>query len=127
MKQEIHYFEEPGPKNTEQTINIAYRRAKELNIDQIVVASTHGGTAGKVLDAFQDMNSKIVVVTISQAFHQEGWIMEDEVRSQLEKRGAVVLTTLHALGDDVNTAFSTNQKTAAFNAVVAETLRRFSQ
>ncbi|MBA7475956.1 hypothetical protein ES707_11331 [subsurface metagenome] len=29
MKQEIYYFEEPGPKNTEQTINIAYRRAKE--------------------------------------------------------------------------------------------------
>lgn len=127
MKQEIHYFEEPGPSNTEQTINIAYRRAKELNIDQIVVASTHGGTAGKVLDAFQDMNSKIVVVTISQAFHQEGWIMEDEVRNELEKRGAVVLTTLHALGDDVNTAFSTNQKTATFNAVVAETLYRFSQ
>jgi len=35
MKQEIYYFEEPGPKNTEQTINIAHRRTKELNIDQI--------------------------------------------------------------------------------------------
>ncbi|MCK4522521.1 hypothetical protein KAU05_00120 [Candidatus Aerophobetes bacterium] len=96
MKQEIHYFEEPGPKNTEQTIKIAYRRAKELNIDQIVVASTHGGTAGKVLDAFQDMNSKIVVVTISQAFHQEGWIMEDEVRNGRGADTAVVIKPAHA-------------------------------
>lgn len=127
MKQEIYYFEEPGPKNTEQTINIACRRAKELNIDQIVVASTHGGTARRVLDAFQDVNSKIVIVTISQAFGEEGWIMEDKVRKELEKRGALILTTLHALGDDVNTAFAINQGVTSFNAVVAETLRRFSQ
>ena len=127
MKTEIYYFEEAGPENTEQTINIAYQRAKQLNIDQIVVASTHGGTAHKVLDAFQDVNSKIVVVTISQAFGQEGWVMEDKVRKELEQRGAVVLTTLHALGDDVNTAFAMNQGVAALNAVVAETLRRFSQ
>jgi len=53
--------------------------------------------------------------------------MEDKVRKELEERGAVVLTTLHALGDDVNTAFAINQGVAAFNAVVAETLRRFSQ
>jgi len=127
MKQEIYYFEEPGPENTEQTINIAYKRVKELNIDQIVVASTHGGTARKVLDVFQDTNTKIVVVTISRAFGKEGWVMEDKVRKELEERGAVVLTTLHALGDDVNTAFAINQGVAAFNAVVAETLRRFSQ
>lgn len=127
MKTEIYYFEEAGPENTEQTINIAYQRAKQLNIDQIVVASTHGGTAHQVLDAFRDVNSKIVVVTISQAFGQEGWVMEDKVRKELEKRGAVVLTTLHALGDDVNIAFAMNQGVAALNAVVAETLRRFSQ
>jgi len=62
MKQEIYYFEEPGPKITEQTINIAHLRTKELNIDQIVVASTNVGTSGKVLDSFQDMNIKIVIV-----------------------------------------------------------------
>jgi len=127
MRKEIYYFEKPGPENTDQTIRIAYQRAKELNIDQIVVASTHGGTARKVLDAFKDMDSKIVVVTISQAFKEEGWIMEDKVRKELEERGAVVLTTLHALGDDVNTAFAPDEKTPALNAVVARTLYRFSQ
>jgi len=42
MKQEIYYFEEPGPENTEQTINIAYKRVKELNIDQIVRSQSTG-------------------------------------------------------------------------------------
>ena len=127
MKKEIYYFEEPGPKNTEQTIEIAHKRAKELSIDQIVVASNHGKTARKILDAFQDTKSKIVVVTISPSFEKEGWVMEKEVRKELEKQGATVLTTLHALGDDVNDAFVTNQETVAFNAVVRQTLYRFSQ
>ena len=126
-KREIYYFEESGPKNTDPTINIAHTRAKELDIDQVVVASTHGATAGKVLDAFQDMDSRIVVVTISQAFGPEGWIMEDKIRRELEERGATVLTGLHALGDDVNTAFPPKEQVSAFNAVVADTLRRFSQ
>jgi len=127
MRKDIYYFEESGPENTEQTIEIAYKRAKELDIDQIVIASTHGQTAHKVLDAFENLESKIVVVTISRAFGKEGWIMEEKVRQELKKRGATVLTTLHALGDDVNTAFAPSDKAAAFNMVVARTLYRFSQ
>ena len=127
MRKDIYYFEESGPENTEQTIEIAYERAKELGIDQIVVASTHGQTARKVLDAFDNSEGKIVVVTISQAFGKEGWIMEEKVRRELEKRGATLLTTLHALGDDVNTAFAPDSKAAALNMVVARTLYRLSQ
>ena len=50
-----------------------------------------------------------------------------KVRQELEERGATVLTGLHALGDDVNIAFAPNEQATAFNAVVAQTLRRFSQ
>ena len=53
--------------------------------------------------------------------------MKEKVRQELKKRDATVLTTLHALGDDVNTAFAPDSKTVAFNAVVARTLYRFSQ
>lgn len=127
MKRYVYYFETPGSGNTEKTIEIARQRAEQLNIDQIVVASTHGETARKVIDTFQDVNTKIVVVTISQAFDKEGWIMDDKTRKELQDRGARVVTTLHALGDDVNTAFVKEGTTVAFNQVVAETLRRFSQ
>ncbi len=127
MRKEIYYFDEPGPQNTEETINIAHKRAKELGIDQIVVASTHGKTAHKVLDIFQDIKGKIVVVTISQAFEKEGWTMKENIRRELIERGATVLTTLHALGDDVNTSFAPNQKVTAYNTVVRETLYRFCQ
>ncbi len=127
MKQEIYYFEKPGPQNTKKTLEIARKRAKELDIDQVVVASTHGNTGFKALDVFQNTNVRVVVVTISHAFKKEGWVMEDEVRKKLNEKGALVVTTLHALGDDVNFAFTSGQRAAAFNAVIRETLYRFCQ
>ncbi len=127
MRKDIYYFEEAGPGNTEQTIEIAHKRAKELNIEQIVVASTHGETGRKTMDAFQSSESKIVVVTLSQAFGQEDGIMEEKVRQELKERGAIVVTSMHALYDDVNTAFAPGSETAASNAIVGRTLYRFSQ
>ena len=49
--------------------------------------------------------------------------MEEETRRELEQAGVRVLTSIHALGDDVSGVF---EQTAA-NAVVAQTLYRFCQ
>jgi hypothetical protein len=38
------YFENPGPQNTEETLQLAKERAEELGIKNIVIASTTGGT-----------------------------------------------------------------------------------
>lgn len=54
MRKSITYFERPGPENTDETIRLAYERAAELGITDIVVASTHGGTALKTADVFKD-------------------------------------------------------------------------
>ncbi|MFQ6095240.1 MAG: pyruvate kinase alpha/beta domain-containing protein, partial [Candidatus Bathyarchaeia archaeon] len=65
MKKGITYFEKPGLENTEETLKLAYERALELNIKDIVVASTHGGTALKAAEIFNDPKFNIVAVTIS--------------------------------------------------------------
>jgi hypothetical protein len=61
---ETKYFERAGPENTEETIEIARKRVKELDIKYIVVASLTGDSAIKVAKAFEDLNVKIVCVTL---------------------------------------------------------------
>jgi len=127
LKKSIIYFESAGPENTKETIKLAKERADELGIRDVVVASTHGSTGLKVAEAFKGTGSNIVVVTISEAFKEEGWVMSKEARQTLQKTGLKVFTGIHALGDDVNSAFTEKYGGKAFNEVVAQTLYRFCQ
>ena len=52
MKNSIDYFEESCNKNTFETLTIARKRALELGIRQILVASSHGYTAKEAVSAF---------------------------------------------------------------------------
>ena len=45
MEGKIVYFDKPGAENTEEVLRIAKKRAKELGIKTIVVATTVGNTA----------------------------------------------------------------------------------
>jgi hypothetical protein len=127
MRKNITYFEESNPDNTEETIKLTYERAVELGIRDIVVASTHGGTALKVAKTFNDPKFNIVAVTICEGYKSEGWTMNREERSKLQAEGIKVLTSIHALGDDVNSAFTEKFGGKSFNEVVAQTLYRFCQ
>jgi len=123
----VKYFETKGQVNTDETLMVAKERAKALGIKQIVIASTYGETGRKALDVFKDIDINLVIVTISYGFTKEGWIMPDSVRKELESKGAKVLTCIHALGDDVSSAFSGKFGGHNPNEIVAEVLRRFSQ
>ncbi|MGQ9629553.1 MAG: pyruvate kinase alpha/beta domain-containing protein [bacterium] len=127
MEGRVLYFERKGEVNTEATLRAARKRAEELGIRHVVMASTYGGTARKALEVFKGSDIQLVAVTISMGFVEEGWIMEPEVRKELEGKGVKVLTCLHALGDDVSAAFSEKWGGHAPNAIVAEVLRRFCQ
>jgi len=127
LERRIVYFENAGAENTEETIKLAKERADELDIQDIVVASTHGSTGLRVAEAFKDTGSNIVVVTISEAFKEEGWVMSREERQKLLDKGLKVFTGTHALGDNINSAFTEKYGGKAFNEVVAQTLYRFCQ
>jgi hypothetical protein len=115
MENKILYFEKPGIDNTDSTLRIARERAEALGIRQIVVASSHGYTAKHAHSIFAGLNVEIIAVTICGSY--------DEERAELEALGVTVLTSLHALGDDVSDAFAGYPP----NKIVRETLYRFCQ
>jgi hypothetical protein len=124
MERTITYFETPGAQNTEAALRLARRRAEELGIRRIVVASTHGATARRAAEVFRGSGIELTAVSISAAFAEEGWVLTDAERRAMEQDGVRVLTGLHGLADGVAEGFLGS---ATPGTVAAETLRFFSQ
>jgi hypothetical protein len=97
MEVQSVYFLEPGSANTEKTFEVAKRRAEELGIKTIVVASTSGETGLKAVKTFA--NYKVVVVTHTTGFRapdvQE---LTSQSRDKILKKGGLILTAAHAFG-----------------------------
>ncbi|MBE3586993.1 MAG: hypothetical protein IMW93_00280 [Thermoanaerobacteraceae bacterium] len=89
------YWPRKGPSNTDETIALAVKRAGELGIDHVVVASCSGETAKKMAGKVKNL----VCVTHHVGFTAPG---EDEmpatVREELASRGVRLLTTTHLMG-----------------------------
>jgi len=127
MELTVHYFEKPGPQNTDITLRAALERARALGIRQVVVASSHGETARRAQALFGPAGVRVIAVSICHGFEADGWTMTPEERRAVEATGATVLTGIHALGDDVNSAFSEKFGGRAPSEIVRETLYCFSQ
>jgi hypothetical protein len=119
------YFLEPGSVNTEETLRIAKRRAEELGIKSIVVASTSGETGLKALKMFA--NYKVVVVTHAAGFPtadvQE---LTQSNRSEILEKGGMILTATHAIGV-VGRAVRRRFNTYQVDEIMANTLKVFGQ
>ncbi len=90
------YFESDGKANTDQTLKLAYERAKESSIKEIVIASTTGDTVYKALKIFSGV--KIVMVTYHCGFKEPFQkVLKDEIRKDLESKGVTVVSATHAL------------------------------
>jgi len=119
------YFKKPGRDNTDETIEQAYDRAQELGIDEVVVASSRGFTAHKVLDVFKGF--KVVVVTYHCGFKEPFQsVMPESVVMELESGGAKVISATHALSGVERSLF--NKYSGAYPVlIIADTLRLFGQ
>ena len=62
------YFDRPGKDNTDQTLTLAAQRAKELSINEVVVASTTGFTANRAAEIFDGY--RITAVTYHSGFKE---------------------------------------------------------
>jgi len=103
METKVTYFENSGELNTDETLALAKRRAAELGIKTVVVASTRGETARKAVDVFKGM--RIVVVTHTYGFREPNSDeFPEEIRKLVEGKGGKILTTTHAFGG-INNAF----------------------
>ena len=119
------YFPEPGSANTEKTLAIAKKRAEQLGIKTIVVASTSGETGVKAVKVFA--NYKVVVVTHAAGFPapdvQE---LTQQNRARILEKGGIVLTATHAFGG-VGRAVRRRFNTYQVDEIMAQTLRVFGQ
>ncbi len=127
MEKKILYFETKGPSNTDKILAAVKERAIDLGINFIVIATTHGSTALKAVQVYKGTGIHLVAVSISEAFQKEGWVMTRDERLQLEEQGVKVLTGLHALGDNVTTAYIDKFGGISVENAIRETLYRFSQ
>ncbi len=125
MEVKTVYFEKPGIENTETTLKIAKKRAEELGIKTIVVASTVGDTALKAMDVFKGY--KVIVVTHVAGMRQPDTQEFDENNKKIvEAKGGIILTTTHALGG-LSKAMRNKYNTFVLGEVIANALRIFGQ
>ncbi len=119
------YFDQKGAANTDQTLTIAFARAKELGIDELVIASTTGDTAYKALEVFSGF--RITAVTYHSGFKEPFQnVMEDNVRKDLEAKGVKVISATHALSG-VERSIAKKYSGALPVLLVADTLKLFGQ
>jgi len=127
MELVTHYYERGGAHNTQPTLEIALRRARELGIRQVVVASSHGSTARQAHALMAPEGIEVIAVTISHAWEDQGWCMAEETKQELRNMGVRVVTGIHALGDGVGSAISGKHGGRAPEEIVRDTLYRFCQ
>lgn len=127
MELTTYCFERGGPQNTGATLEVAARRARELGIRQVVVASSHGETARRAHALLAPDGVEVIAVTISHAWEDKGWCMAEETREALRALGIRVVTGIHALGDGVGSAIGGKHGGRSPDEIVRDTLYRFCQ
>jgi hypothetical protein len=127
LEKTILYCDSTGRGNTELVLAAAKKRAMELNIRDVVVATTHGGTAIKAKEVFGDPKLNLVAVGIAEGYRENGWCFTDEERRRLERAGVKLLVASHVLGDGVASSFTEKSGGRSIEEVVRDTLYRFGQ
>jgi len=125
VEKTIVYFNTPGRGNTEVVLALAKKRAEELGIRNIVVASTTGETGVRASQVFKGFN--LVVVTHHTGFKEPGQqeLTEDN-RRIIEENGAKVYTGTHVFMN-VERAIRSKFGTAYPTEIMAQTLRLFCE
>ncbi|AGK61903.1 hypothetical protein Asulf_01937 [Archaeoglobus sulfaticallidus PM70-1] len=122
MLSEIWYFEKPGKQNTERTLELAVKRAEELGIRYIVVASSTGETALKLIELVEGKNIKPVVVTYHRGFYREGEDSMDKSTEERIREKAILVRQSHILSG-LERSISRKLGGASRTEAIAEALR----
>ncbi len=119
------YFENTGAENTEATLQVVRRRAEELGIKKVVIASNTGTSAVKALDILGGV--KLITVTHVTGFREPN-VQEfnEENRKVIESRSGDVLTAAHAFAG-ISIAMRNKYQMPGLGLIIADTLRIFGQ
>lgn len=94
IESRITYFENTGAENTENTLEIARKRAQELGIKTILVSSTTGASAVKAMKVLKGF--RVIVVSHAQGFDTPNvQKFTEENRRAVQSAGGTVHTATH--------------------------------
>ncbi|MDO8567627.1 MAG: pyruvate kinase alpha/beta domain-containing protein [Dehalococcoidales bacterium] len=125
MEARTVYFDKPGEVNTEEALKAVKRRADELGIKTVLVASTRGEAAVKAIDILQGL--RVIAVSHSTGFREPNQQrFTDENRKYFESKGGTVLTTSHIFAG-VSRAMRNTFNTFEIGDTIASTLRIFGE
>jgi hypothetical protein len=120
------YFLKAGPKNTSGALEAAAKRAKELAVKKVLIATCSGRTAWQAIDIFGSDVQIIALTHVTGFLKPDVQELSDDVRRQLEARHVIVLTAQHAFGG-VGRAVRKKLATYQVDEIMAYTLRTFGQ
>jgi uncharacterized protein len=121
-RRSIVYFDEPGPGNTDEVIEIVCQRVKEGDIRSVVVASSSGETGLKFGRRLAG-ETNLVIVSSHVGFSSPGfWDFDLNALKELETLGCRVVKQSHVLSG-VERTFTNRFSGASHAEVVAEALR----
>src|SRR3989304_375555 len=94
----IIYFNDNGRKNTDSVIETVKQRIRRNDIRHIVVASSTGKTALKLIDEIDPNETNIIVVSLHAGYSTGDKItLSDDTKNELEEEGAKVFIGSHSL------------------------------
>ena len=127
MQKIVTYFEQKGPDNTGDCLEVVKKAASELNCKNIVVASTNGDTGRLFAEGLKEMDINLVVVTHSHGFREPNSTeFSDDARKAITAAGGAIYTgtmITHSIETSLAKSFSGIYPTI----LVAQTLRIFGQ
>jgi uncharacterized protein len=119
------YFSDPGEASTLRTLELAARRAGELGIETLLIATTSGETGVKAIHVLP--NFDLVLVSHSYGFSKpDEQELTEENRRLIENSNARLLTCTHTFGG-VGRAVRKKFATYELEELIASTLRLFGQ
>ncbi len=119
------YFKRTGRENTGKTLEVAAKKAEELGIQNVLVATTSGETGLMAANIFAVKN--LIMVTHSTGFAKpDSQEFLPEFRKKIEEAGVKILTCQHAFGG-VGRAVRKKLGTYELEEIIAYTLRIFGE
>jgi hypothetical protein len=117
------YWNASGKSNTDETLTLVVKKAKEFDLKHIVIGSNTGETALKLADC----GLKVICVTHHVGFAGPGMDeMNGEMRDKLASAGIAVLTTTHLMSG-LDRAVRNKFGGVYPSEIIAQTLRMLGQ
>ncbi len=117
----IVYFDQPGVENTDDVVEIVYRRVKEGDIKSVVVASSQGFSGLKFARKMAG-ETNLVIVSSQPGYSGPGvWDFDPKILKEVESLGCKVVKQSHILSG-LERSFTNKFSGVSHTEVVAQAL-----